>query len=118
MAENESFDVMESFSEGDEITFQQILNALIRGDADLEMKTEIHNPLALSGFTLISEKLKELGLNNSNKLTEKWYKEFLLLMVSYQRKSRSEIVKAFQSTMESIKTSISVSEKMLSNLKK
>lgn len=103
--------------EFDDITLQQILNALIKGDKNLDLKTEIHSPKSLAGLKVLALFLKNKKFEASSELIEGFIEHFLRYMFSYKRQSRKEIVNAFRSSMESLKTTISLGDKVLSNLK-
>jgi len=83
------------------ITLQQILNNLLDGSKDLELKTHIFKPKALSGLKIIADALMSKGYKTSANHILNYIDTYLKYMVSYQRKSRTEIIKAF--TMSSRK---------------
>jgi hypothetical protein len=69
---------------------------LLNKDDDIETKTEIDNPLALSGITLYQKYFEKKGLSKSSKTLETWTNVYLIYQISNKRKSRSEFVKVAQ----------------------
>lgn len=69
---------------------------LLNKDDDIETKTEIDNPLALSGITLYQKYFKKKGLTKSAKTLKKWTTVYLTYQISNRRKSRTEFVKVAQ----------------------
>lgn len=84
----------------DQLTAEKVIaSALVSGE-DAEVKTEIRNPLAMSAIDVAVEWLKdEFGDGSEVLLTEadvadlfgSWYR---INMISFDRKSRDEVVKA------------------------
>ena len=69
---------------------------LLNKDNDIETKTEIDNPLALSGITLYQRYFEKKGLDKPAKTLKKWTDTYLTYQISNKRKSRSEFVKVAQ----------------------
>ena len=86
---------LKSMSRDNKITLQQILNNLLDGKENLELKTHIFKPKALAGLKTIANYLKLIGLPKSSKTINNYIITYLEYMVSYKRKSRIEIIKAF-----------------------
>ena len=82
-------------SKDNKITLQQILNNLLDGKENLELKSHIFKPKALAGLKSLSEYLHELGYVKSSEIIKKFVRTYLEYMVSYKRLSRTEIIKAF-----------------------
>ena len=82
------------FDRSSSASYEQILNELLT-DKAIELKTEIPNPLALSQMSALSSALKDEGCPRSAKVIDDFIKSYLLYMVSNKRKSRTEIVSAF-----------------------
>jgi len=80
------------------ISFQEILLSLL-DEEDLEMKTEIHDPLGLTALKILQEYLEKCELSKSAKLIDIFTEYFLKYMVSYKRKSRAEIIEAISKSM-------------------
>jgi len=97
-----------------DISLQKILNNLIEGDKNLDLKTHIFKPKQLAGLVVIQEYLKIIGLTKSSDLIKSFMKHFKRLMVSYKRLSRIEIIKAISSILE--KERLSNAEKMTTKI--
>lgn len=110
-------DIESEFQEDADITLQQILNALITHDKSLDLKTEIHQPKQLASLKVVAKYLEAKGFKKSAGTIDLFIETFLKYMVSYERQSRSEIVKAFQFSSEAIRTTLSISDKLTTNLK-
>lgn len=82
------------FEKGSSASYEQILNELLT-DKAIELKTEIPNPLALAQLAALSAALKDEGCPRSAKVIDDFIAKYLLYMVSNKRKSRTEIVSAF-----------------------
>ena len=81
-------------------SLKKILNNLLDGSTDLDLKTHIFKPKQLSALISFANYLKTRELKNSAKLIIDFVKDYLRKMVSYKRLSRTEIIKAFQSINE------------------
>lgn len=93
--------VFDDLIESHDVSLQQILNNLLDGTKDLDLKTQIFKPKQLASLKILTELLGKLKYSESNKMLESFIKTFLRYMVSYQRQSRKEIVKALSSLIES-----------------
>lgn len=71
-----------------------ILNDLINAKENLDMKTEINNPLSLSALKTLSHYIKKRNLNITSYYINYFIKVYLRYMVSNKRRSRKEIVNA------------------------
>lgn len=98
---------LKELSKDNRITLQQILNNLLDGKHNLELKTHIFKPKALAGLKSISQYLEVNGYKKSSNIIKDFIKQYLEYMVSYKRLSRTEIIKAFtySNRMESNETS-------------
>ena len=83
-----------------DISLQKILNNLLDGEINLDLKTHILKPKQLSSLVVLQSYLKSIGLINSAKLIKNFMTTFKRLMVSYKRLSRIEIIKAISSMIE------------------
>jgi len=97
-----------------DISLQKILNNLIEGDKNLDLKTHIFKPKQLASLIVIQEYLKNIGLTKSSDLIKSFMKHFKRLMVSYKRLSRIEIIKAISSILE--KERLSNTEKITTKM--
>lgn len=82
-----------------EISFQQILNKLLDKD-NLELKTEISKPKQLAVLSVFSQYIKSFGFNLCSNLIDNFIKTYYTNMVSFNRKSRTEIIKALSSILK------------------
>lgn len=79
----------------DETTDWKILDKLL-DKADIEMKTEIKNPLAVSKLRCIAAELDRRGMKKASEIITAHVDNYLLNMVSYDRKRANEIVDGFR----------------------
>lgn len=99
-----AIDSMESgMREINEIDISQILNNLIDSTKDIELKTEILKPKQLASLKLLSDFIFSFDLEHSSKLIDDFLDIYFKYMVSYNRQSRQEIIRAISYQME-IKT--------------
>lgn len=110
--------IRESLDMEEEITYQKILSSLLDKSKSLTMKTEIRSPQKLSGLYILSKYLKKKDMVNSGNLLSSYIDIINEYMVSYNRQSRKEIIDAVKSMFESRSTSLSISEKLTSNMAK
>lgn len=97
-----------------DISLQKILNNLLDGSKDLDLKTHIFKPRQLAGLIALANYLKTIKLTNTSKLIIDFVDDFLRKMVSYKRLSRIEIVKAISAFYE--KENLSNSQKLTTPL--
>jgi len=86
--------VLDEIIKTEEISLQQILNNLLSGDKDLDLKTHIHRPKQLASLVVMSNHLDDTGFDGSAKLIDKFINKYSRYMVSFKRMSRIEIIKA------------------------
>lgn len=86
--------LLDDFVESDDISFQQILNNMLDGTKNLDLKSHIYKPKELASLMTLSKYLKTLGYKKSHRLIKDFIGYFLRYMVSYKRESRKEIIKA------------------------
>lgn len=79
----------------DDMTDWKILDKLLC-KTDIEMKTEIKNPLAISKLRCIAAELDRRGMANASQIITDFVDNYLLNMVSYNRKRSGEIVEGFK----------------------
>jgi len=91
--ENEE-EVLNELMEIQDSSFKEILNNLLDGEENLDLKTHIHKPKELASLNVISVMLKTMGYNKSSNLIIEFIKIYLRYMVSFKRLSRSEIIRA------------------------
>jgi len=106
--------VFDELTEGNDISLQQILNNLLDGKHNLDLKTQIIKPKILASLKVFSELLGKLKYIKSQEVLESFIKTYLRYMVSFERQSRKEIIKAVSSLFE--QDSKDIISKMTKNL--
>lgn len=81
----------ELFVKSDELSVEQIINELMN-DKNLMLKTEIPNPDAILGLMDIEHWLRSSKCTRSADVIKKHIEDFVLVMVSYDRKRVTEIL--------------------------
>jgi len=87
--------------ESKETKLEDILSNLINKQ-DIELKTEIHNPLVISALDVLAITLKENNLNISSNILSNFLLWFRINMISYKRLSRHEIIKGIIGLREEV----------------
>lgn len=87
-------EILKDFIENNEITIQKILNNLLNGDKNLDLKTHIYKPKQLASLFTLAKHLKNQKYNGASKLIMDFIETYLRYMVSFKRESRKEIIKA------------------------
>lgn len=85
-------------------SIQQILLALISDKDNIELKTEIHNPFALTLINMFGKIFKKKGYARTDKFIADLIQIYLEYMVSNKRKSRTEIEHILSSWFEKLNT--------------
>lgn len=91
--ENEE-EVLNELMEIQDTSFKEILNNLLDGEQNLDLKTHIHKPKELASLNVISMLLETMGYNKSSNLVMQFIEIYLRYMVSFKRLSRTEIIRA------------------------
>lgn len=86
--------------ETSEVSLQDILINMLDGEKDLDLKTHIHKPKQLSALFILKNYLKTNQCKVSSKIVDDFIKQYLRYMVSFDRLSRTEIVKAITSALD------------------
>lgn len=111
--DNEDYDPLDSFAVGKTISLQQILNNLIQRDENLFLKTRIQKPQKLATMKVVASICEQVGLEETGDTLDLFIEILCVYMVSYQGKSREEIVDALKSLMEKRTTKLSLSESLM-----
>ena len=111
MAEGGIFDDM---IEAHDISLQQILNNLLDGSKDLDLKSHIFKPKQLASLNILADLLNRLKYTKSNKVIIDFINIYLRYMVSFDRLSRKEIIKALSNLAEKENENL---KKLTNNLK-
>lgn len=106
--------VFDELIPSDDISLQQILNNLLDGKHNLDLKTQIIKPKVLASLKVFAELLGKLKYKHSQTVLETFIKTYLRYMVSFERQSRKEIIKAVSSLFE--QESKDIVSKMTKNL--
>jgi len=99
----------------DENEFSKLISELIN-DKNIELKTEISNPLVMSILDSLGEYLEQKGLKQSSSLLKTFLFWFRVNMISFNRKSRTEYIKAISSLYTAEATEKEKEEKLLNKL--
>lgn len=100
-----------------ETSLNDILMRMLEGDKDLDLKTHIISPINLARLKLCSDFLKMEKLPKSGELISKFITTLNRYMVSFDRLSRTEIIKAISSLLDKEQVRLSISEKLTTNMK-
>lgn len=98
--------------ETNDISLQQILNNLLDGKKDLDLKSHIFQPKHLASLKILSDCIGNLEYPKSEKIIKDFIHIYLRYMVSYDRLSRKEIIKALTSLMEERKSIVKLTENL------
>ena len=83
-----------------EIGVKEILNVLLEGDENLDLKTHILKPKQLAALFTLAEVLKVSKYPKSSKLIHSFITQYLRYMISYKRLSRAEVIKALTTVVQ------------------
>lgn len=119
-------DDLEDYSD---ISYQQILISLLKGDEDLDLKTEITKPRELAKLKLLSEFLKDskmiktgryIGgeINGDKEMKMGFIEIYLRYMFSKDRESRKETIRAIQSLIDKETVRMTISDRLTTSLNK
>lgn len=100
-----------------EESLQDVLLDLQDSSKNLELKTHILKPKDLASLKILSKYLKSLGLFGSSELIKKFIKIYFEYMVSFNRESRKEIIKAITGMLEREQTKVTIADRLTTNLK-
>lgn len=88
-----------------DMSVKEILNVLLEGDDNLDLKTHIIKPKHLASLFTLAEVLNISGYNKSSKLLHAFITQYLRYMISFKRLSRGEIIKALTTVVQEDTTS-------------
>lgn len=89
-------------------TYEKILVRLLEPD-NVETKTQVDNPIALTRLDILSSWLRNEGVKGAANLVKDFAHDYRINMVSYKRQSRTEVVKALT---EGIRQERTLAEKL------
>lgn len=84
---------LEELFKGHDKTPEMILSEMI-DSRNIEMKTEISQPINLAKLYVVAQCLKDDGYEGAGQRIEDFINRYLLYQVSYNRQSRKEIIEA------------------------
>jgi len=90
-------DFSDIFQTSDFSEFYNVLQQMLDGSKDIDLKTEIHRPRIISIMQTITEFANQLNLKQTADTLRKFVIYYYRNMVSFNRGSRKEIVQALQS---------------------
>ena len=85
---------IDDFIGSDDITIQKILNNLLDGSKNLDLKSHIFKPKQLASLYSLAEYLKNCNYKKSHNIIIDFINRYLRYMVSFKRYSRNEIIRA------------------------
>lgn len=92
--------LFEDMQESNEVQIEKVAQEMIRKDEHIKVKTRIPAPVETSSLRALAFMLKNSSLEEEGALIDWWVDMFELYMVSYQGKSREEIVKMVTALLE------------------
>lgn len=86
---------------------------LLNKDDDIETKTQIDNPLALSGISLYQQYFEKKGLKKCSDTLKTWIQTYLTYQISKDRQSRKEFVQVAQLLLaQELKQDVSITSNL------
>jgi len=98
--ENEVEKVLNELTEIKDVSIQEILSNLLDGEKNLDLKTHIFKPKQLSALFVLGSYLDGTGAKHTSGIIAEFLQVYLRYMVSYNRLSRTEIIKAVSALTE------------------
>lgn len=92
--------VLKELSEVKDLSIHEILNNLLDGEQNLDLKTHIFKPKQLSALFVLGSYLDQNGIERSAGVISEFIQIYLRYMVSFKRMSRTEIIKAISALKE------------------
>lgn len=90
--------IEEVFQAGEDTSLESILNKLVE-KKDIELKTEITSPLAITRLRLLAFMGEQKGFTQTAATLNKLAELYMLHMVSYKRGGRKEVIDGFASIL-------------------
>jgi len=98
--ENEIEQVLSELTEVNDISLNEILSNLLDGEKNLDLKTHIFKPKQLSVLFVLGSYLNGNGAKHTSGIIAEFIQIYLRYMVSFDRLSRVEIIKAISGLKE------------------
>jgi len=92
--------ILEKMDSLRELDLNEILNNLIDGNKDVDLKTEILRPKQLASLKILSDFCEKTDYDNSGTTIKDFLEIYFRYMFSYNRQSRKEVVRAISYQME------------------
>lgn len=83
-----------------ELDLNEILNNMIDGTKDVDLKTQILKPKQLASLKILSDFLSSNNLTLSDNIIKEFLEIYFRYMFSFERQSRKEIIRAISYQME------------------
>jgi len=106
LGERQFSGLLEATPEASEL--HEVINRLMSGDKDIDLKSEIHKPRELSVLNVIRDYAKEFNFKKAASILENFKISYLRNMVSANRMGRMEIVEILKHKFEELKEEIPV----------
>lgn len=90
---------LKELSEVKDLSIHEILNNLLDGEQNLDLKTHIFKPKQLASLFVLGSYLNTNKAVHSAGIISEFIQIYLRYMVSFKRLSRSEIIRAISSEM-------------------
>lgn len=100
----------------DDFGVQEILNVLLEGDTNLDLKTHIIRPKQLASLFTLAKVLEISEYNKSSELLLDFITQYLRYMISFKRLSRGEIIRALTTVVQE-DTNVEGYKKLITELK-
>lgn len=98
--EGEIEKALSELTEVNDISLNEILSNLLDGEKNLDLKTHIFKPKQLSALFVLGSYLNENGAKHTSGIIAEFIQIYLRYMVSFERLSRTEIIKAISSQID------------------
>lgn len=87
-------ELQEAFEGIDQTSYEKILSQLLT-EGNIDLKSDLKNPMALTQLASLSKWCEKEKLTKTQEMIDSFIEKYLRYMVSHNRKSRTEIVQAF-----------------------
>jgi len=104
--------LLEDMDKGENIDPSEILSRMLQPD-NIEFKTEINDPMALTMLKTLATILNQYKLKKSNELLEIIIMYYQLYMTSHKRKRSEEIIRGVSALLLMKKPELSIGEKLI-----
>ena len=88
----------------EDLTFEKILNNMLDGTHNLDYKTHVFKPKQLASLDVLSDFIKENKVVKGSAKIDVFTKKYKGYMISFNRESRKEVIKALSEPREELRT--------------